>query len=72
MLVKDLKHIFHETLDVIYGEQEVSSFFFLCTASFFNISRLDLALDRNLVITKAEQQPIFDALEALKNEKPIQ
>jgi len=72
VLVKDLKHIFHETLDVIYGEQEVSSFFFLCTVSFFNISRLDLALDRNLVITKAEQQLIFDALEALKNEKPIQ
>lgn len=72
MLVKDLENIFHETLDVIYGKEEVSSFFFLCTEAFYNISRLDIALNRNISITKEEQQPIFDALEALKKEQPIQ
>ncbi|MEJ6791432.1 MAG: peptide chain release factor N(5)-glutamine methyltransferase [Lacinutrix sp.] len=72
MLIKDLENIFHETLDAIYGKQEVSSFFFLCTEAFFNITRLDLALNRIISITKAEQQPIFNALEALKNQKPIQ
>lgn len=72
MQLKDLKKIFHETLDIIYGKDEVSSFFFLCTEAFYNISRLELALDRNLSITKAEQQPFFAALEDLKNEKPIQ
>jgi len=70
--LKDLEKIFHKTLDAIYGKDEVSSFFFLCTESFYNISRLDLALDRELSITKVEQHPIFDALEDLKNEKPIQ
>ncbi|MGB1209977.1 MAG: peptide chain release factor N(5)-glutamine methyltransferase [Lacinutrix venerupis] len=72
MLVKDLENIFHETLDVIYGKEEVSSFFFLCTEAFYNISRLDIALNRKISITKEEQQPIFDALEALKKEQPIQ
>lgn len=72
MLVKDLENIFHETLDVIYGKEEVSSFFFLCTEAFYNISRLDIALNRNISITKEEQQAIFDALEALKKEQPIQ
>jgi release factor glutamine methyltransferase len=72
VLLKDLKIIFHKELDVIYGKEEVSSFFFLCTDSFYNISRLQLALDTNLSITKTEQQVIFDALDALKNEKPIQ
>lgn len=72
MLVKDLENIFHETLDAIYGKEEVTSFFFLCTDAFYNITRFALALDRDLSITKEEQQPVFDALEALKNEKPIQ
>ncbi|WP_452223018.1 peptide chain release factor N(5)-glutamine methyltransferase [Lacinutrix chionoecetis] len=72
MLLKDLEHIFHKTLDTIYGKEEVSSFFFLCTEAFYNISRLQSALDRNLSITKAEQEPIFKALEDLKNEIPIQ
>ena len=72
MLLKDLEKIFHEALDTIYGKEEVSSFFFLCTDAFYNISRLQLALDRNLAITKEEQQPLFNALEDLKNEKPIQ
>ena len=72
MLLKDLENIFYKELDAIYGREEVSSFFFLCTDAFYNISRLQLALNRDLSITKAEQQPIFNALEALKNEKPIQ
>lgn len=72
MLIKDLENIFHETLDAIYGKEEVTSFFFLCTDAFYNITRFALALDRDLSITKEEQQPIFDALEALKKEKPIQ
>ena len=61
MLVKDLENIFHETLDAIYGKEEVTSFFFLCTDAFYNITRFALSLDRGLSITKEEQQPVFDA-----------
>ncbi|MBL7559925.1 peptide chain release factor N(5)-glutamine methyltransferase [Olleya sp. YSTF-M6] len=72
MLVNDLKALFHNQLDAIYGKDEVFTFFFMLTEAYSNISRLDVALDINLSITKAEQQPFFDALEQLKKQQPIQ
>lgn len=72
MKLKDLERIFHIELDAIYGKEEVSSFFFMLIESLYDISRLQLALDVNIVITKEEQEPVFNALDALKNEKPIQ
>lgn len=72
MKLKDLENIFQETLGHIYAKEEITSFFFICTESFYKITRLQLALDTDLSITKAEQEPIFETLEALKNEKPIQ
>jgi len=72
MKLKDLKGIFHKELDPIYGKEEVFSFFFMCLESFYNISRLQLALNVELSITKEEQEPIFNALELLKQEQPIQ
>nr|WP_041302089.1 peptide chain release factor N(5)-glutamine methyltransferase [Lacinutrix sp. 5H-3-7-4] len=72
MLIKDLKNIFHKELDAIYGVEEVASFFFICTENYYNVTRLQLALDSDLAINKEEQTVIFNALEDLKNEKPIQ
>ncbi len=72
MKLKDLEKIFHKELDAIYGPEEVFSFFFICLESFYNISRLQLATNVELSITKEEQPPIFEALEQLKQQKPIQ
>ena len=72
MKLKDIQGIFHKELDAIYGKEEVFSFFFICLESFYNISRLQLATDPELSITKEEQEPIFDALERLKQQQPIQ
>lgn len=72
MLLKDLKKLFHKELDRMYVKEEVSSFFFLCTMHYCNISRLQLALDNGLLIKEEEQESIFEALNELKNEKPIQ
>ena len=72
MLVKDLKQIFHTQLDAIYGKDEVFSFFFMLTEHYCNISRLDVALDTAISITKEEQEPLFTALEGLKQHTPIQ
>ena len=72
MLVKDLKQIFHKELDAIYGKDEVFSFFFMLTEQYCNISRLDVALDTKISITKEEQEPLFKALESLKQHTPIQ
>lgn len=72
MKIKDIQDIFHKELDVIYGKEEVDSFFFMILDDYFNIFRIELALNPGLSITKEEQVPIFKALDELKNEKPIQ
>lgn len=72
MLLKDLKQIFHKELDAIYGEDEVRSFFFMLTENYFNVSRLDLAMQPNLALTTSEHPKIMEALSLLKTEFPIQ
>jgi len=72
VLLKDLKQIFHKELDAIYGEDEVRSFFFMLTENYFNVSRLDLAMQPNLALTTSEHPKIMEALSLLKTEFPIQ
>jgi len=70
--LKDLQNLFHQELDTIYGIDEVNGFFYLLTEAFYNVSRMQLALDPHLTITKEEQNPISEALDRLKKEEPIQ
>lgn len=72
MKLKEIEQLFHKELDAIYGKDEVRQFFYMCIESFYNLSRLDLALDTNLSITTEEQPQIMEALHHLKAEKPIQ
>lgn len=72
MRLRDLQQIFHETLDLIYGANEVDSFFFLLTEAFYNVPRIQLILEPDYAISKMEQELIFKALDDLKNEIPIQ
>jgi release factor glutamine methyltransferase len=72
MRLKDLKDIFHKELDVIYGEEEVNSFFFMLIEEFYNVHRIELAMQPETAITKKEQESIFKALDDLKKEIPIQ
>lgn len=72
MRLKDLQEIFHKDLDTIYGKDEVDSFFFMLTEHYYNVTRIQLALDNDSSIIKSEQNFIFKALEDLKHEKPIQ
>lgn len=70
--LKDIKHIYHKELDVIYGANEVESMFYLLTEAFYGIPKFHLALNPDWSITKSEQQPIFDALDKLKTQVPVQ
>ena len=72
MKLIELKHIFHQELDGIYGKDEVQSFFFLLTEDYLDISRVKLALEPNTTITKSEVDTFFKVLERLKNQEPIQ
>lgn len=72
MKLKAQKEFFIKTLENDYPAEEVLSFFFLLTASFFGIKRLDLALDPKLEIDDNQLRKLDMALGRLKDHEPIQ
>ncbi|UWX53637.1 peptide chain release factor N(5)-glutamine methyltransferase [Maribacter litopenaei] len=72
MLLKEVKKIFHEELDPIYGKEEVSSFFYLLIEHFLGLERFVLAIQPNLMVEKKEESQLFSALSDLKLHRPIQ
>jgi release factor glutamine methyltransferase len=72
MVLKEIKNIFHLELDCIYPSEEVDSFFYLAIGHYLNLERFVLALEPNLVISKTQEQPLFEALAQLKLERPVQ
>ena len=72
MLLREIKNIYHSELDAIYSKEEVDSFFYLVIEHYLDFERFVLAIKPQLVVTKAEEQPLFEALGQLKQEKPIQ
>ena len=72
MKALDLKDIFHQKLDAIYGKNELESIFFLSLKHYLNIPRFQLALDPEFTLTQDETNLFFKILEALKQQKPIQ
>lgn len=72
MKALDLKNIFHKELDVIYGSDEVGSFFYLCMEHYLDVPKIQLALEPEFTITKPETDTFFKVLDDLKHQKPIQ
>ncbi|MFD0989000.1 peptide chain release factor N(5)-glutamine methyltransferase [Mariniflexile jejuense] len=70
MNLKEVQHTFHKELDAIYKKEEIDSFFFILTESYYKVTRLKLAMEPNYVVENNE--PILKALKLLKQEKPIQ
>lgn len=68
--LKTIQKKFHGALDSIYVSEEVDSFFYILIDFYYNISRIQLALNSNLEVLKTNV--IFEALDALKQQKPIQ
>lgn len=72
MILKDIQKIYHGELDVIYGENEVDSFFYWLIEHYFQFNRMTLVLEPELTLNKEEEQPLFEALSRLKQQEPIQ
>ena len=72
MKALDLKQIFHKELDVIYGKEEVASFFFLCLEQYCDVPRIQLSLEPEFSISKSKTEAFFNTLDDLKQQKPIQ
>lgn len=72
MRLKDIQDIYHKELDDLFGNNEVDSFFNLLIEYYLDLKRIHLVLEPEYVITKEEEQPLFEALAHLKLQKPIQ
>lgn len=72
MQLQEIKNIFHKELDGLYPTEEVNSFFYLLIEHYLDLERFVLALQPGLTLSKAEEQPLFEALADLKLTRPIQ
>lgn len=72
MVLKEILNIYHKELDAIVGKDEVDSFFNLAIEHYLGLKRIHLVLEPEYAITKAEEQPLFEALSKLKLKQPIQ
>lgn len=72
MLLKEIKNIFHKELDVLYPQEEVDSFFYLLIEHHLGLERFVLALQPNFIVSKQEEQPLFEALSELRLQRPVQ
>ncbi|GAB1857749.1 peptide chain release factor N(5)-glutamine methyltransferase [Flavobacteriaceae bacterium MHTCC 0001] len=70
MKLKEIQQTFHEVLAEYYGKAEINAFFFLLTEAYYNIKRIDLAMHPEFITENTDI--IFEALEQLKHQKPIQ
>ncbi len=70
MRLKNIQNTFHKELDFLYEKEEVDSFFFMLIDSFYNVSRLKLAMEPGFMIENPDV--INDVLKRLKLEEPIQ
>lgn len=72
MLLRDIKTIYHKELDTLYSKEEVTSSFKQIVEHFLGLDAIILALNPSLMVTKEEEQPLFESLASLKLEKPLQ
>lgn len=72
MLLKEIKNIYHKELDDSYPKEEVDSFFYMLIEHYLKLERFVLAMQPNLVVSKEEEQPLFEALTPLRLYFPIQ
>lgn len=72
MRLKDIEHIYHQELDALYNPNEVTNFFNWLIEHYLGLKPLDMIMSPEYTVTKSEEQPLFEALNQLKLNKPIQ
>ncbi|MEM9141410.1 MAG: peptide chain release factor N(5)-glutamine methyltransferase [Bacteroidota bacterium] len=72
MQLKAIRTIYHTELDTLYGTEEVDHFFYLALGHYLGLERFILAVQPQYALAKREEQPLFETLAQLKQERPIQ
>ena len=72
MQLSEIKTIYHKELGKLYPKEEIDSFFYELIDHYLSLQKFILVLQPNYVVGKAEELPLFTALERLKQEEPLQ
>jgi release factor glutamine methyltransferase len=72
MRIKELRKIFHTELDSQYGATEVDEFFFRILEHYYGLKAVTLALDPEFCLTSEETPRVYNALDKLKKNVPLQ
>lgn len=70
MKLKTIQNTFKQELKKLYPSEEIDSFFYILIDSYYNVSRIQLAMDYDLAVDNSEV--ILNALGLLKQQKPLQ
>lgn len=72
MKISDLKSNFKKTLSELYPSEEIQSFFNILSEKYLNLSRIEIALNRDRRLTATEAEKFQKAILRLQNHEPIQ
>lgn len=72
MLLREIKDIFHAELRVLYTREESAHLFYNLLEHHLGMERFILVLQPRLTLSKAQEQPLFEALVQLREGKPLQ
>ena len=72
MKISDLKSNFKKSLSELYPSEEVQSFFNILSEKYLNLSRIEIALNRDRRLTETEAEKFQKAILRLQNHEPIQ
>ncbi|MEW4924196.1 peptide chain release factor N(5)-glutamine methyltransferase [Algibacter sp. 2305UL17-15] len=70
MKLKEIQNTFRTNLNGAYENEEIDRFFYLLIEDYYGVSRLQLAMNPGIEIENSKA--ILDALELIKEHKPIQ
>jgi len=70
--ISDLKSIFKKTLSELYPSEEIQSFFNILSEKYLNLSRIEIALNRDRRLTETEAEKFQKAILRLQNHEPVQ
>jgi release factor glutamine methyltransferase len=72
MQLSEIKNLYHQELGELYPKEEIDSFFYRLIGHYLNLQKFTLVMQPNFVVSKAEEAPLFAALQRLKEEEPVQ
>lgn len=72
MNFKELQFYTHKNLSFLYPKEEIQIFYFMLLKHYGNFSRTDILISPDNTLNQSVEMNILEAIEQLKNEKPIQ